>query len=1105
MKDLYKNIHIIYLLSLVLSFCILTYGNLFSQTDSIIVENISTGEGLSHRHVHCVMEDSYGFLWIGTDDGLNRYDGYEFVVYKNNIGDTTSLSSPIISVLTEDEKGNIWVGTPNGLNLYQRHSDSFVRYTHDPENEYSISKNDGIEALLIDRNNSNYVWIGTDGGGLNLFDIELQRFYSFTHDPQEENSLSEDIVKSLFQDSFGDFWIGTGSSGLDKINLSAIPISIDGKYDVSRFNLIAFEHFLNEQEDNEELQSARVYNIYEDSAQTLWVLLSGSGILNFDREKNRLIPSSHFIEQKYTHFHEMLEDRNGIFWFGSHNKVYQLNKNNDKIKEYILNKEGTRSSNNQGLCEDNAGNIWAATWDGIVRIHRDTPLFELHYHNVDDPSLTASNYMYSILADRAGKIWIGTYYGLLVMKEDINGFVRFINYSESHQINKGSVYSVIADHSGSIWAVIGRTLVRVNPQTNSIVQYKNDPENSNALSFQEKLGNAGSVNLLIDNDDNLWISAWTGGISKVSLEELYSTNNLNDVKFTNYFSEPNDPASSVLDFIQDRVGHLWICTRSGGVIKFDPETEIFKNYKQELNNPRSLNINWALAAHEDKKGNIWIGTYGGGLNKFNRETESFTHFGMQNGLPSDIIRGILGDDNGNLWISTHSGIAKFNPENNEFRNYYIQNNDVSFHDKLTGRMYFGDNSGFNVFHPDSLKESSFVPRVVLTKFTRYSDENNGEKIIDRTISAKDNIELSYKDDIISFEFAALSFNKNNRCEYSYKLGEFNNNWINIGTKRQVTFTNLDPGNYDFKVKACNEDGIWCENFASIHFYISPPWWSTWWSYGIYGLLFIGALYGIRRFEITRRIEKEDKRLLKIENERKTKELDQVRKLQLSMLPKDIPCLTNLDIAVYMKTATEVGGDYYDFYKSDDSTLTAVIGDATGHGLDAGMMVTAAKGLFQNLAAFPNLTEMIKQFNNTLISMHLQPMYMGVLLAKFNGNLLEIVGAGMTPLLLYRNDSDEIREIESSGPPLGAFSNYDYLTTRIDLAKGDVILLLSDGFEERFNSKNEMLGERRARELLQKLHNENADTIVEAFVTECNEWGGDRPQDDDVTFVVIKIK
>ena len=839
---------------------------LIAQSDDIIIEHISTEQGLSHRNVNCVMEDSYGFLWIGTADGLNRYDGYEFVVYKSNTWDTTSLSNPIISLLTEDEEGNIWVGTSDGLNLYQRNSDSFVRYTHDPQNEYSISDNDDIEALIIDRNNSNYIWIGTDGGGLNLFDTELQRFYSIRHDPENHNSLSGNKVQSLFQDSFGDFWIGTSGSGLNRINLNSIPITTDGKYNATKFNSIVFEHYLNDREDRDGLHSTSVASIYEDRTNVLWVL-SSLGVLTFNRETNKLMPSPFLIESK-PHYHEMLEDRTGMIWFGAHNQVFQLDRNTNKIKEYKLNKEGTRGDSNQGLCEDNAGNIWAASWDGIVRIHRDTPLFEHHHHNVDDPSLPASNRMYSILADRSEKVWIGTYQGLLVMIKDINGSVRFINYSDRHNFKNGSVWSLIEDHKGSIWAAMGYSLVRIDPRTNSIIQYKNDPENPNALSFQQKQNNSGSVNLLIDDADNLWISAWGGGISRASLKELYSTKNLHEVEFTNYFSDPGDPVNSINYFIGDRNGFFWICTSDAGVIMFDPETEIFNYYKQEQNNPKSLSINRTTSVQEDIKGNIWIGTYGGGLNKFDRESESFTHFGMKNGLPSDIIQGILEDDNGNLWISTNSGISKFNSENNKFRNYDVEENEIFFHDTLTGNMYFGNSRGFNIFHPDSAKENTNVPPIVITKFTKYSDENDGEQINDRTISAKDNIELSYRDNIIAFEFAALNYNRNNKCEYAYKLEGFNTNWIRLGTKREVTFTNLDPGNYTFKVKDCNEDGIWTERAASLQIYISPPWWQTWWAYTIYVFGFIGLLAGIRRYELNRRKEKEDKRILELENERK---------------------------------------------------------------------------------------------------------------------------------------------------------------------------------------------------------------------------------------------
>ena len=893
---MHKHFYLKYFLLAFIITLSVTYSNLYSQTDSIIIEHISTQEGLSNRHVHCIIEDQYGFLWIGTDDGLNRYDGNEFIVYKNNIWDTTSLSSPEINLLAEDQEGNIWAGTPNGLNLYNRHSDSFVRFTHDPENEYSISNNDDIEALLIDQNNKNYLWFGTDGGGLNLLDIKMQKFYNFKYDSMNTNSISGDKVQALYQDSFGYFWIGTDHAGLNRIRLNTIPKTADGKYDASRFNSIVFEHYLNSGKDHKSLHSSSIACIYEDIKNNVWIL-SRAGILIYDRGEDKLVPSSYsesFSDEfNKEHIHEMMEDRNRVYWFGAHSTLFQVNPNSNKLKKYILNKEGIRADGNQGLCEDNAGNIWAATWDGIVKVYKDDSLFEHFYHNDDDPTLPAALYTYSILADRSGKVWIGTVAGLRVMELDENGIVSFRNYFEHLKIKQGDVWSLVEDHNGSIWAVVDYTLIRIDPQNNLVTQYINDPENLNALNFQNKSNKSGGVNLLLDDEDNLWISAWGGGISKVGLKDLYETQNLNDVRFTNYFSDPDDPGNSVNSFKKDGWGNLWLCTRTGGVIRFNPQTEKFKSYKQAINNPNSLSINFTTSVHEDKNGNIWVGTYGGGLNKLDRESELFTHFGIKDGFPSDIIHRIHEDENGNLWISTNSGISKFNYENDKIRNYSLLENVISFHDTITGKMYFGNNDGFVVFHPDSIKESSYVSPIVFTKFTRFSYENEGEQIIDRTISAKDKIELSYKDDIISFEFVALSFNTNAKYEYAYKLEGLSNNWINLGTKREITFTNLDPGDYNFKVKACNQDGIWCDNFASIQIYISPPWWATWWSYVIYVYFSLVLFTECGGYELNRRKEKEDKKVLELENERKTKELEQARRLQLSMLPKEIPCLPNL--------------------------------------------------------------------------------------------------------------------------------------------------------------------------------------------------------------------
>jgi serine phosphatase RsbU (regulator of sigma subunit) len=265
------------------------------------------------------------------------------------------------------------------------------------------------------------------------------------------------------------------------------------------------------------------------------------------------------------------------------------------------------------------------------------------------------------------------------------------------------------------------------------------------------------------------------------------------------------------------------------------------------------------------------------------------------------------------------------------------------------------------------------------------------------------------------------------------------------------------------------------------------------------------LGGIRKFELNRRQEKEDRRILELENKRKTDELEQARSLQLSMLPKEVPSLSGIDISVYMKTATEVGGDYYDFYLADSGELTTIIGDATGHGLNAGMLVSVTKGMFQNLASQSELEKIISQFNTALISMELQPMYMSLSLIRITNNRLQVVGAGMPPFLYYQAKSKIITEIESSGPPLGGLPGFIYQICNYELSKGDVIVMMSDGFAERRNANKEVYGWEKGKELLTNISHLGSEQIIEELVKAGDEWGGDRQQDDDITFVVIKIK
>ncbi|MCG6960664.1 SpoIIE family protein phosphatase, partial [bacterium BMS3Abin03] len=323
--------------------------------------------------------------------------------------------------------------------------------------------------------------------------------------------------------------------------------------------------------------------------------------------------------------------------------------------------------------------------------------------------------------------------------------------------------------------------------------------------------------------------------------------------------------------------------------------------------------------------------------------------------------------------------------------------------------------------------------------------------------------------------------------------------------RDAHYTNLSAGEYTFYVKASNSDGVWNEEGKQLAIIINPPPWATWWAYAIYFFAFVGILGGIRKFELDRRKEKENKKLLQLENERKTKELEEARELQLSMLPKNLPDLPNLDIAVYMKTATEVGGDYYDFNVGIDGTLTVVIGDATGHGMKAGTVVTATKSLFNSYGAHNDILFSFQEISRCIKLLHLQNLSMCLSMLKIKNNKLTMSSAAMPPIYLYRKETNVAEEYQFEGMPLGAISNFPYKQKEKILEPGDIILLMSDGFPELMNNNEEMFGYNRARKLFEELAAEAPEEIISKLKTAGSDWVKDKDPDDDVTFVVIKVK
>jgi serine phosphatase RsbU (regulator of sigma subunit) len=416
-----------------------------------------------------------------------------------------------------------------------------------------------------------------------------------------------------------------------------------------------------------------------------------------------------------------------------------------------------------------------------------------------------------------------------------------------------------------------------------------------------------------------------------------------------------------------------------------------------------------------------------------------------------------------------------------------------------GEMFFPGAKGFTRFHPDRIKDNPFIPPIVITSFKKF----------DKPAALSKEIQLPYDENFLSFEFAALSYLSNERNQYAYMMEGLDKDWLYSGTRRFTSYPNLDPGEYVFRVKGSNNDGLWNEEGKSIRLIIKPPWWKTNWAYASYFVLFLVGGFSFDRYQRSRIKGIEQRRaqlaLLRAENQRKTQELEEARQLQLSMLPKVLPQLPHLDIAVYMKTATEVGGDYYDFHVGMDGTLTVVIGDATGHGMRAGTMVTTTKSLFSSHASNPDILFTFQEITRCIKTMNMHMLSMCLSILKIQGNRMQISAAGMPPALLYRSKTKSVEEIVLKGMPLGAVQDFPYELREAEIYSDDTILLMSDGLPELFNKEKEMFGYERVMDIYKNSASKNPEEIIEVLKNEGNRWTNNEAPDDDITFVVIKVK
>lgn len=830
---------------------------LFNQTNSqeLKFENITIEQGLSHNSVTCIYQDSEGYIWFGTEDGLNRYDGYSFTIFRSKIDDTVSITDNIIRSIFEDSKGNLWIITSTGsINKYNRQTGKFKQYLID--NQINISP------LIIDATAKMF-----EDSEKNLWAYNWKVFkYLPEKDIFQEVDLKLDqpglAYHFFYEDNDHLFWIGT-NNGLYNYNWA------DGTYKCYKPQNIASDSAGN-----------IIYTIAEDPGGIFWIGNS-RGLYKFDKNQGKFLNHWQISNIQNTNIvfidiPSIINDHPNLWmswqtWNNNTVGISKLNKLTNSLTVYNFKDDKLVSPSDNvlvNMIEDKSGLIWVGTFMGGA--------FKFEKERKFTASMKGKT-ICAFLEDRNGYIWIATSKeGLYRYDEKTN---TLLNIQKTSQY--GPINTIIEDYKGSIWFGTYNGLFCIsNPN-------KKSTSPTIELFLQNKI-----KTITEDRQHRLWIGC-EGSLCILNPE------NGNKLFFQNDPNNPNSISNNSIEstLLDKSSGNIWIATWDGlNLVKFPEKEELTTNnvkftvFKHNAGDTNTLSENKVISLCLDKKGTLWAGTYGGGLNSIefngsspdNAKKYIIRNYKKEDGLPNNVIYGILADNDNNIWISTNEGMSVLNYQNRDFKNFNmddgLQSNQFfwrAYYQSPSGKMYFGGVDGYNSFVPDSIKLNTYLPPVKITGFSIFNKlKVPGAKGSPLKIQIEETKEITidHNQSVISFEYVALNFLAPHKTNYAFKMEGFDNDWQYVGNQRKATYTNLDPGTYTFRVKATNNDGIWNEEGTSIQLIIKPPFWLTWWFKIIVLtviILILMAIYTIRVKTIRRR-----NKLLERLVEKRTRELKQ---------------------------------------------------------------------------------------------------------------------------------------------------------------------------------------------------------------------------------------
>jgi signal transduction histidine kinase/ligand-binding sensor domain-containing protein/CheY-like chemotaxis protein len=805
-------------------------------TRPMYFEHLTMRDGLSMSTINSILQDSHGYVWLATEAGLNRYDGYTVRQFRRDRGNPHGLASDYVWSMAEDAQGDLWLATDGGgVVRWERNTETFQQFRHDPQQPESLAS-DTVRALLID--SKGRIWAGTKDRGLDIFDPRTGTARHYRHRDSDAYSLPSDAIGALYTDHEGQVWVGSDGG------LSRYDSMVDG--------FVTYGDAMSAAK----IRDPRVRAIREDHNGALWIGTVNDGLARLDQNGSRFTVFRHDAGDAHSLSHDhvwaVLEDSAKRLWVATADGLDLFDQKSESFVRYghdADNPQSLRDGDVMSLYQDRGGVLWVGTREGGASHWNPRSWLLGHYFS----EAFRGAQIASFADDGAGKVWVGTMGSGLIEIDSRNGSERRYGADKSSdgpQLSDERVMALLNDHRGSLWiGTMSGGLDRFDQASGKLRVYRSTAGDANTLPAD------GVMSLYEDRLGTLWIGTFRGGLASIDPASD---------KITRYpygAAAPNSLSSSRASaIVEDSLGNLWIGTVGGGLNLLERKSGRFYTYRRDDRDPKSLSDDTVYALHIDPHGDLWVGTAGGGLDRVvgtsaNPQAVQFENQSGLRGMPSQVVYGIESDREGRLWLSTNNGLARFDTRSHTVKIFHqvhgLQDDEFNINAHFRsaeGILYFGGNHGFNAFLPNLIASEGTAPPVVLTMVSKLNQPLTAQELP----SATRPLALAYDDKLVTLDFSALDFTSPADNHYSYRLEGFDAGWIDAGTAHRATYANLDAGNYTFKVRASNADGIWSEDSLAIPVHVAPAPWNTLPARIVYFLIGLGVLAYLWRFQRQRR-------------------------------------------------------------------------------------------------------------------------------------------------------------------------------------------------------------------------------------------------------------